>query len=1005
MNEPRLCPQCRQPLGADAPDDLCPECLMKVGLGSVPEPAGTIRIGVEAVQERSLPEPGALFGGYRIVRELGRGGMGAVYEAEHLESGRSLALKVLSHRLDSMADRARFLREGRLAGSINHPNSVYVFGTEEIEDTPVITMELIPGGTLQERVQRDGPLPVGEAVDAILQVIAGLEAAQAIGILHRDIKPANCFQDVDGTVKVGDFGLSISTEARDESQITLHGQFLGTPAFCSPEQLRGEELNLRSDLYSVGVTLFFLLTGRTPFEGRNMVQLLANVIEKPAPSPRELRPEIPQELAQVVRRSLEKQPGERFPSYEEFRQALAPFCSDAPVPAPLGLRAVAGLIDVLCTSVVWTGVSLAVVGGEWFKGFASPTTWKTPAFYLLMVLGMLANLAYYAVLEGVWGRSLGKWLCRLRVVGEDRNPPGAPRALLRAVLIILVPALPLWCGHLLLPVWNIRDGGLWVQQILGISYYVMLALLFSSVRKRNGFAAWHDLLTRTRVIRRPVSQARSLLGVAAVPPPSLTGHQPKVGPFHIIESLEKSAVGEWLLGYDTRLLRKVWIHLVPPGTMPVSHSRRGLSRVGRLRWISGRRGPDQNWDVFEGLDGVPFARLLAQAQAWDRVRYWLLDLATELAAAEKDQTVPAVLALDRVWITSEGRAKLLDFPAPGTGAEQTPVEVRPPVTAANPQTFLSEVAQAALRRTAGAGDVTLAPAPLHARTFLQQLPTLPIAATVPALKALLSRVTVASRLRRAGVVMGCLAFPLLAVAGMLFGMRIFSQWQQQEPEIAELAHVLNRRMIMNLPMVRDKAHPDDRTFAIYIANRYRSVVTNTARWSGLYAVTTIGGAKRTFVEESVAGHPHPTAEEIENAERALSSVTRELPDARKAGRMQSWFPAMILVACLVLYVALPGLLVALLFRGGLVLRICGLAVVRPDGATASRGRVFWRALLVWAPVLAAPVVFNLIRPQGTVAWLVGGILGFILLALTVISVVLPGRGLPDRLAGTWLVPR
>src|SRR6185503_17640436 len=258
MPTTRTCPQCQQPLRHDAPDDLCPECLMKVGLGSVPEPAGTIRIGDEAVRGRELPKPGAQFGGYRILGELGRGGMGAVYEAEHLESGRRIALKVLSHQLDSMADRARFLREGRLAGSINHPNSVYVFGTEEIEDTPVIAMELIAGGTLQERVQRGGPLPIGEAVDAVLQVIAGLEAAQAIGILHRDIKPANCFQDADGTVKVGDFGLSISTAARGETNLTLQGVFLGTPAFCSPEQLRGEELNVRSDMYSVGVTLFFL---------------------------------------------------------------------------------------------------------------------------------------------------------------------------------------------------------------------------------------------------------------------------------------------------------------------------------------------------------------------------------------------------------------------------------------------------------------------------------------------------------------------------------------------------------------------------------------------------------------------------------------------------------------------------------------------------------------------------------------------------------------------------
>jgi serine/threonine protein kinase len=125
--------------------------------------------------------------------------MGAVYEAEELLSGRRVALKVLGHSLDSADTRKRFIREGRLAASINHPNSVYVYGTEEIDGAPVITMELVPGGTLHERVKEAGPMSVPEAVDAILQIIAGLEAAHEVGILHRDIKPSNCFIEPSGT--------------------------------------------------------------------------------------------------------------------------------------------------------------------------------------------------------------------------------------------------------------------------------------------------------------------------------------------------------------------------------------------------------------------------------------------------------------------------------------------------------------------------------------------------------------------------------------------------------------------------------------------------------------------------------------------------------------------------------------------------------------------------------------------------------------------------------------
>ena len=130
---------------------------MNAGVPSQVDPGATVLI--EKPKPRELPQVGETFGAYRIERELGHGGMGAVYAAEHLESGRRVALKVLSRQLDSPEARARFLREGRLAASINHPNSVYVFGTEEIEGTPVIAMELIAGGTLQERVQRGGPLP------------------------------------------------------------------------------------------------------------------------------------------------------------------------------------------------------------------------------------------------------------------------------------------------------------------------------------------------------------------------------------------------------------------------------------------------------------------------------------------------------------------------------------------------------------------------------------------------------------------------------------------------------------------------------------------------------------------------------------------------------------------------------------------------------------------------------------------------------------------------------
>ena len=290
-----LCPVCGTALAGNVSVADCPRCLLAAGqfAGADGAEGKTLLVGGPLDGKTKKPTPGETFGHYQILGILGQGGMGVVYEAQDLENGRRVALKVLTGSLEASEARKRFLREGQLAAAINHPNTVYVYGTEEIEQAPVIAMELMPGGTLRDRVEREGSLSPSAAVDTILQVIAGLEAAQRLGILHRDIKPSNCFIGDDGAVKVGDFGLSISTQIRDQTQLTLTGAFIGTPAFASPEQLRGETLTVQSDIYAVGVTLYYLLTGKTPFRGGNMVQLLAAVLERAPETPARLRAGLP----------------------------------------------------------------------------------------------------------------------------------------------------------------------------------------------------------------------------------------------------------------------------------------------------------------------------------------------------------------------------------------------------------------------------------------------------------------------------------------------------------------------------------------------------------------------------------------------------------------------------------------------------------------------------------------------------------------------------------------
>jgi uncharacterized RDD family membrane protein YckC len=820
--------------------------------------------------------------------------MGTVFEAEDLENGRRVALKVLSQALDSPEARQRFFREGRLAASINHPNSVYVFGTEELGGIPLITMELVAGGTLEDRVRTGGPMRSAEAVDAVLQIIAGLEVAQRIGILHRDVKPSNCFVDTDGTVKIGDFGLSISTAVRTETALTAAGSFLGTPAFCSPEQLRGEELNARSDMYSVGATLFYLLTGRTPFEARNVVALIATVLEQPAPSPRQFRPKLPRGLSKAVRRCLEKQPGKRFKNYEDLRKALIPYSSAAPVPATLGLRFLAGLVDVNLTALLGVIISMIAVSLKTRTPFTLSNFLDLFNFSqqpLAVSLGIwLVWVLYYALPEGVWGVTLGKLACGLRVVGPDNNPPGfwrvLPRPLLYLVGTSLVEILVYGINPSTMP--SIAFDSTWLENLLASSDYILLALLFLTARRKNGFAAIHDLVTKTRVVSRIALQARPTPAATEASPPAVEAKQ-LIGPYHVLDTLEECAGTAWLLGYDLRLLRKVWIRTVSAGTPPVPASLRNLRRIGRLRWLAGRRSPEENWDAFEAVSGQPLLQLLQEKKqrtkgqdaghaanplAWAQVRYWLFDLATELSAAQKDGTLPLLLALDRVWITGDGRAKLLDFPAPGFPGTAADLTSPPMPNHADIPRFLGQVAATALEGRAESaakppGEFAV-PLPLHVRQFFKGLSQLSdVDSLLPALRPLMHRVTAVTRRRRAAIVGGCLVFPIFIACCIFLAGAFLKHWIRQNQGVSELGGLLQYRSKMQSVDKTNCSVPTDRHFAIYIASHYRPAITNNIAWSNALSLGLIDEEGGRFAQESLTQHPAPTDSEVAEANAAL----------------------------------------------------------------------------------------------------------------------------------------
>ena len=306
-DRPSFCAYCGQALAAD-----------KATPAPVRADEAPTQVGPPADAVASTPRS---VGAYRILRQLGSGGMGAVYDAEDA-SGRRVALKLIASEFVRSADAVeRFRQEGRIASMITHPRCVFVLAVDEDAGRPYIVMERMPGATLKDLVDREGPLPPERAIALILDVIEGLQEAHRLEVIHRDVKPSNCFLDTDGRVKVGDFGLAKSLVK--DAHLTRTGAFVGTPHFASPEQLRGEGVDARTDVYSTAATLYYLLAGKPPFHGSDSGSALARILTDPPPRIRRVRPELSSGLEHVILRGLERDLERRWSDMQSFREALA----------------------------------------------------------------------------------------------------------------------------------------------------------------------------------------------------------------------------------------------------------------------------------------------------------------------------------------------------------------------------------------------------------------------------------------------------------------------------------------------------------------------------------------------------------------------------------------------------------------------------------------------------------------------------------------------------------
>jgi predicted Ser/Thr protein kinase len=271
---------------------------------------------------------------YRLGEQIAAGGMGSVYRAVDELLGRQVAVKVLRRELaEDPTFLERFRREARSAACLSHMGVAGVYDYGELGGQPFIVMELVDGETLAERVAARGPLPWPEALAVGEQVARALAAAHANGLVHRDVKPANILLGVDGRAKVTDFGIA---QAAQTTTLTRSGLVLGSANYVAPEQAQGGHVGPAADLYSLGCVLFEAVTGETPYRGANPVAIATQHVSAPVPDPRELVPDLPRQVAALIIRALDKDPGRRFASASAMADALAATHAGGEATAPAG---------------------------------------------------------------------------------------------------------------------------------------------------------------------------------------------------------------------------------------------------------------------------------------------------------------------------------------------------------------------------------------------------------------------------------------------------------------------------------------------------------------------------------------------------------------------------------------------------------------------------------------------------------------------------------------------
>ena len=1012
------CPRCRRSLSsvsADGQPLFCMYCGQKLKDGSAP-PAetrtgtftpqpGEHLSGVDDTEDAPGPEPApAEVGGYKIVKLLGAGGMGAVYEAESPGSGTRVAVKLLSSRLAANPSSVeRFRQEGRLASQLAHPRCVFVLSADTENGRPYIVMELMPGRTLKDLVDERGPLSEHDAITRVLDVIDGLAEAHRVGMIHRDVKPSNCFLTADDRVKVGDFGLSKSLAGTGRNQLTQTGAFLGTVLFASPEQIRGEPLDYSSDVYSVAATLYFLLSGEAPFHHDNAAAALARAISEAPPRIRAKRKDVSARLERVITKGLERDRSRRWQTLDDLREALVDLLPERQRPARPRALVAAYVLDVVFALIfVLTPVEMVQT--------ALDLPFRVVAGVDVDPLGWLALVAYFALCEGLFGATIGKALLGLRVsrIGQT-GPPGVPRAFLRAAVFALIGMWILDGSRLAVALFPAVVGGGFSLLALSTGF----AALAVQLRKTWGYRGPHDFASGCHATQKPLPARKLRLTIRhptpleTVLPPAADALPDAVGGYVVRGRVSADSNGEQVwLAEDRALGRAVLLWLRPWGAPALGADPARPTRLRRLGGGSlGWGGAAFDWVAFAAPVGGPLAEAIRPGYPipWADACHLLEQLVEEFRAAEADGSLPPRLALDHVWVEPNGRVQLLDFPLCEARYRQN-----------SPLAVLREAASLAIEghpRSMGGG--VSAPLPAHALAVLNRLfeidvPLAEFQKELAEARAHRPEVTPAVRAGHLGIQAAALALPLAALFGLAFTISV---GMTHEAEIrAERAK--QTAAIVADPVQRAKL-PASKQLDAALASprlpvRLRDHMDRTRAEAETRRASLLA-PQRIMLDAYQRSLPETAKDMGFSASVTEVILWAGAPDKSALGRADApRGEGMLPTYAVFVVIPLGMVLAAFAFRGGISMLLAGIAVVRADGRPATRRTCAVRAALVWTPVFLLLFVSTLLQihaPEKVYLAALLFLLAVVLLPVyAFVALRFPTRPPHDRLVGTYLVP-